>query len=130
MNDISLSPPQNTSMHCKPAEATLTAEATPSIPLSYTEARALYEQAEKALLKVQVSIRGFIFSRWILGSYFEKEKKALGPKWQAWLKEKWPEVSLKTAMLWIAFHSRTSLSSIQDSKLPTLKNDYLHSLHA
>ena len=105
-------------------------EANAHIPLSYTEARALYAEAEKALLKVQVSIRGFIFSRWILGSYFEKEKQALGTQWQTWLKEKWPEVSLKTAMLWIAFHSRTSLTSIQDTKLPTLKNDYLQSLHA
>ncbi len=124
MSERSLSSITDNSLHGSSTEANA------HTPLSYTEARALYEQAEKALLKVQVSIRGFIFSRWILGSYFEKEKQALGSQWQAWLKEKWPEVSLKTAMLWIAFHSRTSLSSIQDSKLPTLKNDYLHSLHA
>lgn len=105
---------------------------TPEAPvqLNYTEARSLYEEAEKALLKVQVSIRGFIFSRWLLGSYFAKEKNHLGSEWPSWLKTKWPEVSLKTALLWISFHSRTSLSSIQDSKLPTLKNNYLQSLEA
>lgn len=104
---------------------------TPAAPaLSYTEARSLYEEAEKALLKVQVSIRGFIFSRWLLGSYFENQKKHLGAEWATWLKTKWPEVSAKTASLWIAFHSKTSLSSIQDSKLPTLKTNYLQSLEA
>lgn len=108
----------------------ISTETNTHIPLSYTEARALYQEAEKALLKVQVSIRGFIFSRWVLGSYFEEERKKLGAEWQNWLREKWPEVSMKTASLWIAFHARTSLSSIQDTKLPTLKNNYLHSLQA
>ncbi len=121
---------KTSTLQSSPQTETLPATPPLSPPLSYTEARGLYEEAEKALLKVQVSIRGFIFSRWLLGSYFAREKSHLGPQWKSWLKTQWPEVSLKTALLWIAFHSRTSLSSIQDSKLPTLKNDYLQSLQA
>lgn len=121
---------ETSTLQSSPQAKTLPATPPLSPPLSYTEARSLYEEAEKALLKVQVSIRGFIFSRWLLGSYFAREKSHLGAEWKSWLKAQWPEVSLKTALLWIAFHSRTSLSSIQDSKLPTLKNDYLQSLQA
>lgn len=98
--------------------------------LSYNEARALYEEAEQSLLKVQVSMRGFIFSRWLLGHYFALRKQKLGSRWNSWLKTKWPEVSLTTAMLWIGFHERTPFSSIQVTELPTLKGDYIRALHA
>lgn len=93
--------------------------------LSYEQARDLYEKAEKALLRVQVSVRGFIFSRWLLGSYFSTQKKLLGSKWSSWLKEKWPEVSSQTALLWVSFYKKNPIEMIKDVELPTLRNNFI-----
>lgn len=98
-------------------------------PITHVEARALYDQAEKALLTVQISIRGFILARWLLGQYFSYQKDKLGARWLTWLKSEWPQVSNQTAKLWMAFYSKTPMASIKETHLSPLKKSFVKKMH-
>lgn len=98
--------------------------------LSQAEARALYLDSEEYLVNPRISIRNFIFSRWLIGKYFIEVKKNFGAiEWEGWIKHYWSEISVSTSFLWMDLYRRTSYHFVAHAPIDELKTLFIYLMY-